>query len=161
MAGLVASLAACEKPPELPTAPGNVGQPGALAIVGNRIFISSLSQNGLRVAELDPTDDEFVPAPNPLFSLSIPTVRRPAEIAAVAGARPLLASLSSVDEQLRFVDPEALVPLGRPVALPGRPVAAAFAAAGDRLFVVVDAPAGEETPAGLVVLDLSPGLLSG
>ena len=83
----VLALTACsqQKPPPAPSA---VQEPDAVVAVGTRLFISSLASDGLKVVNIDCASSEygtFPPAPNPVFSLDIPTVRRPTLLVALRG----------------------------------------------------------------------------
>ena len=138
---LVLALAACS-PTKPPPAPSAVQQPDAVVAMGTRLFISSLASDGLKVVNIDRASSEygsFLPAPNPVFSLDIPTVRRPTLLAPSAGSgvRQLVVSGSSLDSQLRFVDTAALTAIGAPVALPGRPLQLAVGPDGTTLYVLV------------------------
>ena len=48
-----------------------------LALVGDLLFVTSADQSELRVLDLTPAPRDFVRAPNPIESLSIPVVDRP------------------------------------------------------------------------------------
>ncbi|QRN93768.1 hypothetical protein JRI60_31950 [Archangium violaceum] len=78
MVGLGALLSACtEEDTALPYA-GLVGTYD-LALVGERVFVTSSGNNELRVLELarDLEDRQYARAPNPIEPLSIPVLKRP------------------------------------------------------------------------------------
>lgn len=145
--GVLVVLAACSGQTTLPLR-GNLRQPADTLLVGDQLFISSLRQDALEVVQLSGggTPDAFVPAPNPVFPLQIPVVRRPSAMAAVSGTgvRPVVAVVSAVDPQLRLVDADALEPLGAPVALPGRPLTVVADPRGGGFWTVVESEAGAQ-----------------
>jgi hypothetical protein len=156
VAALVLSMGCDRDDP--PPPPGQIEQPVATAVVGERVFVASPGADGLKVLDLSVAGGAFVRAPNPLHALEIPAVRRPSTVHALpgeGGRRGIVVVLSALDGQLRLVDADALVPLGRPVALPGRPVAVDHGPEGDVLFVAVDRPDGDGDPGAVVVIALS------
>lgn len=147
---LAAVVAGCTKPPNT-SKPGNVAKPAAAVVVKGRLFLATLAEDGLRAVDISTSGTpSFVPAPNPMFGLEIPTVRWPTGLVGIDqdGVRPMVVSVSTLDDQLRVVDADALVALGAPVPLPGAPAAVCLGPDGQTIFVAVDT--GDPSSPGLV-----------
>ena len=106
--------------------PGDLASPQALVVSGDELFVASTNSDELRVLALqsDPTLRHFAPAPNPIYVLSVPVVRRPVALAAdtrdgVTG--PYVFVLSVVQQQLGIVDAKNKKQLAT-VVLPGAPL---------------------------------------
>ncbi|MDF1562695.1 MAG: hypothetical protein P1V51_06610 [Deltaproteobacteria bacterium] len=135
---------ACKKE-EPPPPPGDLAGPTAVAAVGDRVFVTSPVDDGLRVmmaagsvASEGCSEDsdcgggqyceanqciraveEVLRAPDPLFSLIIPALRAPGRLLSLPGAageRSLLVVSSETDAQLRFIDADVEALL--PLGLP-------------------------------------------
>lgn len=163
LVALLATGTACA-PPTRPAPPSAVQQPMSVVAAAKRLFVSSLTSDGLSVVDLDSSTTDynsFLRAPNPMFALDIPTVRRPGALARiqVSGDRPLVISASSLDPQLRFVDANALVAVGAPVALPGRPVALSLGPDGTTVYALVTGADDGSTPPEVVTVVPTAALL--
>lgn len=124
---LVLLAAGCSSPTT--QLPADLASPQALAVSGNELFVASTNTDELRVLELqtDPTLRRFASAPNPIYVLSVPVVRRPIALAADTrdGATgPYVFVLSAVEQQLGIVDARNKKQVAA-VALPGVPLSLA------------------------------------
>ncbi len=148
-----------------PAPPSSVKQPSAVVTLGGHLFVASLSSDGLQVVDIvrGSTDyDTFLRAPNPMFPLVIPTLRRPTTLAKIdqTGDRPLVISGSSLDSQLRFVDGTALQAIGAPVPLPGRPLQLRIGADGTTIYALVAGADDGSTPPEVVTVTPTAAVLA-
>jgi len=163
----LSGLAGCSSPTEA-VPEGDLQTPTEAVSIGELVFFSSPKDDGLKVAYvagsvagscLEDADcgggqrctdsecvrsvEEILRAPQPLFSLLVPALRVPTQLTAIEagpGSRPLLVVASAVDPQLRVIDAEALVPVGRGIALPGRAIGIVALPAEKTLLVAVQGP---------------------
>ncbi len=150
------SSSACDNGESMPLS-GNILQPEGSAIVGSRLFVASPVSNAIHVLDIG-GEAAFVRAPNPLAALEIPAVRRPSVVHGIAGdeddgRRGIAIVLSGIDDQARVLDADAMVPLGLPLALAGRPVAVGHASGGT-IFIAVAWPELTGQPGALMVIEL-------
>ncbi len=97
LAGALVVLLGCSQAPPPPG--GLLSSPAGEALAGTLLFVANQDQDELHV--FDTLTDAFRPAPNWMFPLSIPTVRRPGP---VCGNTTQIFTASSVDPVGAFID---------------------------------------------------------
>ncbi|MHB1845908.1 MAG: hypothetical protein ACYCWW_13865, partial [Deltaproteobacteria bacterium] len=144
----LALLLCCGAPPPPPS--GQLNGPAGLALAGDLLLVANQNADELHAYLTQPR--QFVQAPNILFPLSIPTVRRPGalcadprQVFAASSVDPLLGVIDDVEDTTSNFPASGLRELGQ-VALPGIAQSLACAPAPEAVVAYEDAVAG--SPSG-------------
>lgn len=113
---LIAALGTLACSDDTLSARADFGAPRSLAFSGQNLFIAATDAPRLRAIDLD--TQKVVRAPNPLFSLSIPTVALPQAVASYrspdgAISSPFALALSTVEPRISIISAERRVLIGQ------------------------------------------------